>query len=1527
MKAPEAGARMPGVRARLLIAFFAISAFAVLAAAAGIYAFREVGGRLAVIETRVPPTLSALELSRSAERIIAAAPALLAATDRARRDAVKAELGIEVDRLNRRLLELRNVSAQALPLQRTEPVVSLLTASLGELDSLVARRLETSERIAELRRGVFRTSADVQRLLAPWLEVMEKQISALVEPNQKAAPIDGNDRAAQLASLIRLQRQTQTAQRRVSATVDMLAEASTTEQAARIPILNFQLGLALRDLDETSAGLDPKLRPLFLEQVAKLRKYVEGPNAVAEARGQELALMGEGEQRLAETAKLSAQLAAAVAQLGNIAKQDIGQAIYDALLVQRLSARVLVTLVVLSLFTSILIVWLYVGGNIVRRLTALSDGMLAIAGGKLHVPVATEGGDEIAAMARAVEVFRRNAIELERLLEERKEAAARLERVVEERTRDLSESLEYQTAMSDVLNVISRSPTQLQPVLDVIVNTAARLCAAEYSYIAKYERNSLRYVAHVRVSDEHLRFLADPIRIDRGAVIGRVALERRTVHVPDVLADSEFDRFEWQKVGKQRTVLGVPLLREDTLVGVIILARTSVAPFTEKQIELVTTFADQAVIAIENARLFDEVQARTHELTETLEQQTATAEILRVISISPTDAQPVFETIVRNAVSLCDTLFANVFRFDGEWLHFVASHNVGPDYVELLRTKYPMRPDSSQVSGRVLLTKSVVRLEDVLTDPDYDQRFPAAMGWRRMLGVPMLRKGDPIGVIVVGWAEPGPIPAIQEELLKTFADQAVIAIENARLFDEVQARTRELSEALEQQTATSEILRTIASSPGDAQPVFDTVARSVARLCDVRFCQVFRFDGKLIHFAAHHGLLPEAVEDIRGTYPMTPGRGSAVARAILRRAVEQIPDIYADPDYGRRHLADLMNFRSVVAVPMLKEGRPIGAIAMARAEPGHFPEQQIELLRTFRDQAVIAIENARLFDEAQARTRELSEALEYQTATSEVLNVISRSPTQLQPVLDAIVQTAARLCSAEYSFVTRYADSKCYLVAANRVDADHIQYLSRNPVSVDRGSVTGRVAIEKKTMHVADVLADPEFNRFEWQKVGKQRTILGVPLLREGNLIGVMILARTSVAPFTEKQIELVTTFADQAVIAIENARLFDEIQDKSRQLEIADKYKSHFLASASHDLRQPLHALNLFVAQLHSENDPAESERLVSRIDAAVASMNELFESLLDMSKLEAGILEPHFTEFPIQRVFKRIETTFVDAAKQKGLRLAVVPSTAWIRSDVILFERILMNLVSNAVRYTSRGGVVVGCRRRGEQLRVDVCDSGPGIAEEQQQSIFAEYYRLGAVEPDRGGGFGLGLAIVDRLGQLLGHKIELTSRPAQGSRFSVAAPLAAEQRAAAEAPATSALPDPARGKLVLVIDDDALVLEGMGGMLRSWGCDVLTADSEESALSTVAAGKQPPDLIISDYRLMNGKTGIEVIERLRGTLGASIPAFLISGDTAPERLRDASESGFHLLHKPVAPMRLRAVLNQLLRPFAPRAAKPAKA
>jgi signal transduction histidine kinase/DNA-binding NarL/FixJ family response regulator len=383
--------------------------------------------------------------------------------------------------------------------------------------------------------------------------------------------------------------------------------------------------------------------------------------------------------------------------------------------------------------------------------------------------------------------------------------------------------------------------------------------------------------------------------------------------------------------------------------------------------------------------------------------------------------------------------------------------------------------------------------------------------------------------------------------------------------------------------------------------------------------------------------------------------------------------------------------------------------------------------------------------------------------------------------------------------------------------------------------------------------------------------------------------------------------------------RMSEELGRLYQQLEAANLAKSRFLAAASHDLRQPLHALNWFVTQLRNEKDPTEKTRLVEQIETATGAMNELFNALLDISRLDAGVLAPTISEFPVEQLLKRIATTFSAAAREKWLRLRIVSNDAWVRSDSILLERILLNLVSNAVRYTVKGGVVIGCRRRAGHLRIEVWDTGAGIAADQHQNVFREFYRIATTEQDRGHGrglgLGLGLAIVDRLCRLLGHPIELRSQLGRGSRFAVTLPLVTARIATQPLPAAI---DLAMGKFIVVVDDDPLVLDAMRGVLKSWGCHVLTAKSESAAIAALASEQQQPDLIISDYRLSDTRTGFDVIEHLRRAIGADIPAFLISGDTAPERLREASASGYYLLHKPVLPMTLRSVVSQILKDHA---------
>ncbi len=712
---------------------------------------------------------------------------------------------------------------------------------------------------------------------------------------------------------------------------------------------------------------------------------------------------------------------------------------------------------------------------------------------------------------------------------------------------DLTEALEQQTATAEILRVISTSPTDLQPVLDAIAESAARLCDANDAIIQRVDGDTIRPMAHYG-SIPLQRGVGWPV--NRGSVTGRAVVDRNTVHVHDLAAESDAEypvgKLHQQELG-HRTTLATPLLREGTAIGAILIRRMEVRPFTEKQIRLLKTFADQAVIAIENVRLFQELQARNRDLTEALEQQTATGEILRVVSSSPTDAQPVFEMIARNALRLCAGRFCAVFRFDGELIHLVAHHGLTPEGVEAYRRAYPMAPSMRSAAARSILNRALSHIPHTDADPDYGHGVVAqVVGFKSIVAVPMLRDANPIGTIIVSRMQAGPFSDAQIALLQTFADQAVIAIENVRLFQELQARNRDLTEALEQQTATSEVLRVISRSPTDVQPTFEAIAASARRLCDAAHGMVFRFDGEVIHLAAHDNLGPDQLEAIRSVFPIRPGRQSVTARAILTRELVHVRDRSEDPELEYSVLS--ANFPTTLSVPLLRDGVALGAITVTRAEVALFSDRQVALLKTFADQAVIAIENVRLFQELQARNRDLTEALEQQTATAEVLKVISRSTFDLEPVLRTLLENAVRLCGAKRGHIFRFDGQLLRHAAGYNASVELIDFLERNPISPGRYSAAARVALERRTIHIPDALADPEYT-FAAPQVEPHRTMLGIPMLRGEDLLGVFIIYKHEVQPFTDKQIELVEIFADQAVIAIENVRLFQELQARNRDL------------------------------------------------------------------------------------------------------------------------------------------------------------------------------------------------------------------------------------------------------------------------------------------------------------------------------------------------------------------------------------------
>jgi GAF domain-containing protein len=938
----------------------------------------------------------------------------------------------------------------------------------------------------------------------------------------------------------------------------------------------------------------------------------------------------------------------------------------------------------------------------------------------------------------------------------------RLFKELQERNAELREALEHQTATAEVLGIISRSPTDVQPVLDAIVESAAKVCGVDDVVLRLREGDEMVARAHFGpISHVRVKISSDDPR-------HRWMHAHGPLHIPDVRAQHDFPTLA--SVASFRTYLGAPLRQQGELIGTLGARRVEVRPFTPAQIKLFETFADQAVIAIENVRLFNE-------LKEALEQQTATSEILGVIASSPTDIQPVLETVVKNAARVCGAVDASVALVKDAVYRIAATNTPGTQ--SGVGTESLVDRDSHY--GRVIVDRQIVHIRDFR---EVAAEFPKSRalrhGYRTMLGVPLLREGVAIGALGFTRTEVSPFTEKQIALVKTFADQAVIAIENVRLFKELQERNRDLTEALEQQTATSEILRVIASSPTNIQPVLDVVAENAARLCDALNALIYSVVGDSLQMVAQHGPVPAPA----GLLPIS--RGLPTARAVVDRQTIHVHDLAAEktefPESQSPAFQQLTGTRTILATPLLREGIPIGVITIRRQEIRPFTDKQIALLKTFADQAVIAIENVRLFQELEARTGELARSVEELKALGEVGQTVS-STLELETVLTRITSHAVQLTGAAGGAIYEYdeATEEFQLKGSHQIEKEFVEALRASPIRLGGGAL-GQAVSTRTPVEVADILDERDMSGTRTRPVLRRlgyRSLLAVPLLRENRIMGGLTIFRRTPGSFAPEVVNLLQTFATQSVLAIQNARLFREIEEKSQQIEAANRHKSEFLANMSHELRTPLNAIIGFSEVL--------GERLFGELNEKQAEYTEdilssgrhllsLINEILDLSKVEAGRMELELATFDLPLAIDNARTFVRERATRHGIALDVDVDERLgdITGDERKIKQILLNLLSNAVKFTPEGGRIgINARQADGSVEISVTDTGIGIAPEDQARIFEEFRQVGSDYAHKVEGTGLGLTLAKKFVELHGGKIWVESEVGKGSKFTFALPI----------------------------------------------------------------------------------------------------------------------------------------------------------
>jgi signal transduction histidine kinase len=949
------------------------------------------------------------------------------------------------------------------------------------------------------------------------------------------------------------------------------------------------------------------------------------------------------------------------------------------------------------------------------------------------------------------------------------------------------EALEQQTATAEILRVIASSPTSVQPVFDAIAENAARLCSANDAQVLRVDGEVLRLVSAVGASA-----IPEVRQLTRAYLVGRAVIDRQTIHVPDIAqALAEYPETTAPQYGVQ-SLLAVPLLRDGVALGAIRISRTEMRPFTDNQILLLQTFADQAVIAIENVRLFTELDARNRDLAEALDRQTATSEILRVVASSPTDLQPVFSAIAESAKRLLGGFAALITRLIGEDLHLGALTSTSPAGDEAARARFPRAVTTFGIHTAAARTRAPFVVADIESDQWVShpglQEMARARGWRSFVAVPMLQGGQMLGTIGVSRPEAGAFKPQEIALLETFADQAVIAIENVRLFTELEEKNRaltaaheQISEAFERQTATADILGVISRSPTDVQPVFDAILTSAVGLLGAFSGTLTRIAGEQIELAAITSTSDVGDAFLRTQFPQALSSAGPHARTIRDRAPLNIAEAQTDPRLPEtvHAIARVRGYRSQVFVPLLRHDEAIGAISLTRAEPGGFTIDEIGLLQSFADQAVIAIENVRLFKELQARTGELTRSVEQLTALGEVGQAVSSS-LDLETVLTTIVSRAVQLSGLDGGVVFEYDEAaekfvqRAAIGTANRATAAREEGVRKGE------GVVGRTALTLQPVQIPDIsVAGAYEGRIREDLIAAGvRALVAVPILREGRLIGGLAVNRNQPGEFQPEMIDLLRTFATQSALAIQNARLFREIEEKSRQLEAASQHKSEFLANMSHELRTPLNAIIGF-SEVLSERMFGElnekQEEYSKDIHASGQHLLSLINDILDLSKIEAGRMELELSDFHLPTALDSAMTLVRERAGRRGLALhvSVDERLGQMRADERKVRQVVLNLLSNAIKFTPEGGrIEVAAVAKDGLAEVSVSDTGVGIAPEDQEAVFEEFRQVGTADK-KVEGTGLGLTLCRKFIELHGGKIWVKSQVGMGSTFAFTLPV----------------------------------------------------------------------------------------------------------------------------------------------------------